>query len=534
MKTPFSLPRAIVVVLALAACTARAVAQVPDALKHSFFDPDTALQPGARQGASVASDGDFVVVGAPLDDLDGYDDGVVKVYHAATGALLHTLTNPRPTQSDLFGDAVAISGSRVVVGARGSDIGGEDRGRAYVYDLGSAAPTVPVLTLNNPDDHIQSDNHNFGFAVAIAGTTVVIGATSDVAYVYDLTSATPDVPRLEIPDPTPDVSDAFGASVAVSGSTVAVGTWIAYPVPDGTSPEAVFVFDLAGAEPGVPRLVLHDPRPTRNNGFGEALAVRGSHLIVGAPKNSSQAAQAGSAYLFDLASLTPTQPVHTFDQPGGIAQTFFGTAVAIAGRRIVIGAPRNEEAGSPDAGNAYLYNLDSVTPTMPAATLQHPNPTPGARFGAAVALTSARAVIGSPGDDAAASDAGAAFVYRLPIVAPAVPALTLNVTGLEAFRAFGSAVALSGTLLVVGTPVGVAYVYDLAGVTPATPLAILPNPRPGVPDGFGVAVAIDGTRVIIGASGDDLHDNDPGRAHVFDLASATPAVPVMTLLNPCL
>ena len=119
--------------------------------------------------------------------------------------------------------------------------------------------------------------------------------------------------------------DDFGASVAVSGSTVAVGTSIPYPVPEGTSPEAVFVFDLAGAEPGVPRLVLHDPRPTRNNGFGEALALNGSQLIVGAPKNSSQAAQAGSAYLFDLASPTPTQPVQTFDQPGAVAQAYFGT-----------------------------------------------------------------------------------------------------------------------------------------------------------------------------------------------------------------
>ena len=92
-----------------------------------FFDPDPAPQASAQQGASVASDGHFVVVGAPLDDIDGYDVGLVKVYHAATGALLHTLANHRPTQSDYFGNAVAISGSRVVVGARATvpDVEGE-------------------------------------------------------------------------------------------------------------------------------------------------------------------------------------------------------------------------------------------------------------------------------------------------------------------------------------------------------------------------------------------------------------------------
>jgi drug/metabolite transporter superfamily protein YnfA len=533
MKTAFAVLRATALAMALAACIARTVAQVPDALKRSFFDPNTAPQAGAAQGASVASDGDFVVVGAPLDDTDGYDAGVVKVYQAATGALLHTLANPRPTQLDNFGNAVAISGTRVVVGARGSDVGGEDRGRTYVYDLASAAPTVPILTVNNPDGHIQGDNHNFGYAVAISGTTVVVGATyAQVAYVFDLASATPGVPQLEIPDPTPEVYDGFGAAVAVAGRTVAIGTSISYPVPVGMSPEAAFVYDLAAAEPAVPRLVLRDPRPTPNDGFGEALALDGSHLIVGAPKNSSQAAQAGSAYLFDLASPTPTLPVHTFDQPGAVANAYFGAAVASIGRRVAIGAPRSEEAPSPDAGNAYLYDLDSATPTVPEATLPDPNPSPGARFGAAVALTSARAVVGSPGDDAAASDAGAVFVYTLPIVAPAIPALTLNAPSLEAFHSFGSSVAVSGTLLVVGTQSGIAYVYDLASAMPATPLAILPNPRVGVPDRFGTAVAISGKRIIVGASGDDVHDNDPGRAYIFDLASAAPAVPVLTLLNP--
>ena len=536
MNTRFSGLRVSTLAIVLGVSTAGAVAQIPDALKHSLFDPDTARQAGAQQGASVASDGDFVVAGAPYDNIDGAWIGLVRVYHAATGALLQTIRNPRPTQSDYFGKAVAISGSRVVVGAPASDVGGEDRGRAYIYDLASATPTLPVVTLNNPDNHIQSDNHNFGDAVAIAATTVVIGAKyAHVAYVYDLTSAAPEVPRLEIPDPTPAVYDAFGASVAVSGSTVAVGTSIPYPVLDGTSPEAVFVFDLAGAQPSVPRLVLRDPRPTPNNGFGEALALAGSHLIVGAPKNSSQAAQAGSAYLFDLGSPTPTQPVQTFDQPGAVAQACFGTAVALVGGRIVIGAPRTGEGAASDAGNAYIYELDGATPTVPAASLPHPNPSPGARFGAAVALTGGRAIIGSPGDDTVASDGGAAFVYTLPIVAPPVPAATLNVASLEAFHFFGHGVGVSGGLLVVGASapsVHIVYVYDLAGTTPATPRAILRNPRPGIPDGFGVSVAISGMRVIVGAPGDDLNDNDPGRAYIYDLASATPAVPVMTLHNP--
>ena len=118
----------------------------------------------------------------------------------------------------------------------------------------------------------------------------------------------------------------------------------------------------------------------------------------------------------------------------------------------------------------------------PRRRCQHPNPTAGARFGAAVALTSARAIIGSPGDDAVASDAGAAFVYTLPIVAPAVPALTLNAPSLEAFHTLARRRGLRHAPRGRGPiTTGLAYVYDLASTTPATPLAILPNPRPGVP-----------------------------------------------------
>ena len=61
-----------------------------------------------------------------------------------------TLNNPGPAEGDQFGESVAISGTRVVVGAIRDDTGATDAGSAYVYDLSSGTPTVPVATLNNP------------------------------------------------------------------------------------------------------------------------------------------------------------------------------------------------------------------------------------------------------------------------------------------------------------------------------------------------------------------------------------------------
>ena len=56
-----------------------------------------------------------------------------------TGSLLQTLNNPNAystAATDYFGQSVAISGNRVVVGAHGEDdASGTDSGKAYIYTL---------------------------------------------------------------------------------------------------------------------------------------------------------------------------------------------------------------------------------------------------------------------------------------------------------------------------------------------------------------------------------------------------------------
>lgn len=118
-------------------------------LQHSLLNPGTNAQAGPQQGYKVAADGNLAVVAAPFDDVAASDSGLVRVYDATTGALLHTLVNPRPAAGDSFGTAVAISGLGVVVGAanHAQDTETPDVGIAYVYDLGRISPTIPVLTL---------------------------------------------------------------------------------------------------------------------------------------------------------------------------------------------------------------------------------------------------------------------------------------------------------------------------------------------------------------------------------------------------
>jgi len=74
---------------------------------------------------------------------------------------------------DRFGWSVAVSGTRVVVGAGGDDTGATNAGSAYVYDLAGATPTMPMATLNHPNSAV---NDFFGSSVAVDGATVIVGA----------------------------------------------------------------------------------------------------------------------------------------------------------------------------------------------------------------------------------------------------------------------------------------------------------------------------------------------------------------------
>jgi hypothetical protein len=148
------------------------------------------------------------------------------------------------------------------------------------------------------------------------------------------------------------------------------------------------------------------------------------------------------------------------------------------------------------------------------------NPTPGSAdyFGSAVGISGSTVAIGAPGDDAGASDAGAVYLYHS---GNGLPFLTLPGPGLSANADFGAALALSGARIIVGSPghggdAGRCHTFDLGNLSPADPefeVHAFPLPR----DSFGSSVAISGTMVAAGAHGSDDRALDRGAAYVREL-----------------
>jgi hypothetical protein len=273
--------------------------------------------------------------------------------------------------------------------------------------------------------------------------------------------------------------------------------------------------------------------------FGRAIAFSGTTLVVGASYDDTAGTDVGAAYVYDLARATPTVPVRILNPPSPALGDQFGFSVAVSGTRMVAGAPK-EDTGATDSGSAYVYDLASATPSNPVFTLNNPTPATGDLFGSSVAISGNWAVVGAGSDDTGVSNAGSAYIYDLASATPAVPKYTLNNPTPASGDGFGGHVAISGSRVVVGassdntgaTDAGSAYVYELSGSTPTIPKYTLNNPNPDAGDGFGSAVAISGSRVVVGANQDDVGATNAGSVYVYDLDHGTPTVPIAELNNP--
>ncbi|MBX7212045.1 MAG: FG-GAP repeat protein [Verrucomicrobiaceae bacterium] len=498
-------------------------------------------------GISVAISGTRIAVGTPYDDASGTDAGTVYEYDLTSGAPtvpVLTISNPTPAAGDFFGNSMAMEGTRLAVAAYWDDTAGSDAGAVYVFDLAGGTPATPVVTLASP---APAANDGFGEGVAISGSRVAVGATADditwpnggAVHVFDLSSGTPTTPVFTIGTPTLGAFPGFGQSVAFEGSRLVVGT----PFDDtgATNSGAVFVYDLSSGTPTVPALTIANPTPANGDWFGFDVALAGAHLATGARFDDTGAADAGSAYFYNLSGATPTVPVITLSNPTPATLDYFGFRVAASGTRVVVGMPY-DSTGASSSGIALVYDTSSPTPLVPVAVLPNPTPAVFDSFGLAVAISGSLVAVGAPDDDTGVPNAGSVYIFDLTSPTPSIPAFTLNHPApAGGGDSFGGSVSIAGTRVVVGVPgqnvggvsdIGLAYVYDLAGGTPTVPVLTLSNPTPAADDNYGIAVAISGTRVVVGAYRDDTGANNAGSAYVYDLASGSPATPVFTLNDP--
>lgn len=257
--------------------------------------------------------------------------------------------------------------------------------------------------------------------------------------------------------------------------------------------------------------------------FGAAVAISGDTAIVGAPRNDIGAnADQGAAYIFVKSGGIWTQQ-DKLKAATGAAGDFFGGSVAISGDTAIVGAYFNDVGGNANQGSVYIYTRSAGVWT------QQDKLTPGDGeaddlFGFSVALDGDTAIIGAHLADAGANaNQGAVYVFTRSGGIWS-QAQKLSAPDPAGGALFGVSVALDAETAVIGasgktergdSAAGATYVFTLLAGTWAAQQKLLPDIS-AVDNFFGAAVAVSGDTALIGAFGDDIDVNvDQGAAVVF-------------------
>lgn len=373
-----------------------------------------------------------------------------------------TLRDPSGSTTSEFGIAVAISGTTAVVGAPLADKPPATMGQPAIQDAGAAyvfeqvgTSWVLAATLDAFD---AADFDNFGWSVAIAGDTIVVGSRNDD-----------------------------------HGSLISAGS--------------AYVFYRQGGA-WTPQAKLQASDAAKDDEFGFSVSVDGDIAVVGAwHGDSPQQPDSGAAYVFERTGPAWMQTAKlTASDPQFLAE--FGDAVCVSGNLVAVGSPWNDHLGGVDAGAAYLYAKTGAT-WSPCAKLVASDAAGGDGFGRSVGISGGTLAVGSYVDNhGTVDDAGSVYVF-VQGASPCAWTEQAKVTASDdvAHDEFGISLGVAGDLLVVGAyladpqgipEAGAAYVYRRCGTTWIEQAKLVaPSPTPG--DLFGFAVALADSTAVIGA-----------------------------------
>jgi len=372
---------------------------------------------------------------------------------AASPVQRATLVGEDSDDGDRFGQTMATDGGTALIGAiADEDPNGENAGSVYVFERDGGSWTQTAKLASDDGD----DGDLFGSAIAVDGDTALVGArqagdpATGAAYVFERDSeGWEQVARL-IPDAT--TADAvLGWSVALVDGTALVGA-----PRDSTAAEnagTVFAFE-SGQEGWEQRATLTAEEASEGAFFGTALEGAGDTAVVGAAGASDpNGEQAGTAYIFERED----------DGEGGWSQAatlvpddgddgdLFGTAAAFDGETALVAAVSDEDPNGSGAGSVYAFQRAEGGWTQ-AAKLASDDGAEGDEFGWAVDLAGETALIGARRTDGPNGDGGgAAYLFGNDGDEWTQRAKVAPEDATEGARA-GSSVALAGETALLGAP----------------------------------------------------------------------------------
>jgi len=450
--------------------------------------------------------------------------------------------------------------------------------QSYTLDIDRGGELIEQIAYGKASN--TQGNDRFGYSVALEGDTMVVGAKDEDSAAIGVGGDQLDLPTTVINSGAVYVfrrvgdtwaqeaylkasntgsSDSFGASVALSGDTLAVGAMNEgsdATVVDGNQASnvapgsgAVYMFRRTGTT-WAQEAYLKASNTGASDLFGRSVALSGETLVVAAIFEDSDATgvngdlsndlanDSGAAYVFRRTGTTWTQEA-ALKGSNASAGDNFGSSVAIFGDTVAVGAGGEASNATGIDGNqadntavssgaVYLFERTATTWAQ-AAYLKASNTGVSDSFGNSVALSSDTLVVGAADEDSDATgvngdggnnnslESGAVYVFRRTANSWTQEAY-LKASNTGSGDSFSNCLALKGDTLAVGaineasnasgvdgnqaddsTKSGAVYLFRRTA-NAWTQEAYLKASNPGLNDFFATFVALSADSLVVGAS----------------------------------
>ena len=267
------------------------------------------------------------------------------------------ITSSNSEQDESFGVTVALNNNILAIGAPTNNANGyESSGAVYVFRINEDFTYTQLAKLSNPTGE---PNDQFGFAIAVSNEIIAIGANDYQRMLYHgdhgvfLYKVEGDSVRQTqfITPPGGNYSglDHFGNSIAIENSLLFVGShW----------GQTVSIFTLSSDGNAEFLKNIKTPNPTEEGFFGTSIAASGEIVVIGAPGEYSDfSIRDGVAYVYRVRSDGRTTLLDRLSHPVSQQLSGFGSAVSINNSKILVGAPGFDLSDAePNVGSVVLFN----------------------------------------------------------------------------------------------------------------------------------------------------------------------------------
>lgn len=346
---------------------------------------------------------------------------------------------------DNFGKSVSVDGNYSVIGAWTDDAKGPESGAAYIYFRADEKKEYWQMTkkLHASDGGAY---HNFGGEVAVHGDYALVAAQgyddfAGAVYVFHRNEGGVNnwgqIQILTAPDKKS--GDYFGTSVAIHKDQLAIG---AYGVDDkGRSAGAVYTFTLKNKKWNTATKII-DHEGAANDRFGSSVALDEETLIVGASRDN----KAGSIIIFERENDKWQQALKIFSSDGKAGDRF-GKSISLHNDYVAVGADGADDY----MGAVYIFdrNLGGHNNWGEMKKIQALDGDANDKFGKTISIDGDYLLVGSEGHE---MGMGATYLFKKDKSGENNWGIANKMMAMDGSPRdlFGASVALSGEDILIG------------------------------------------------------------------------------------